>query len=421
MISSRRNLLKSVGLLGLVGAAPPARHAEAGSKGRNFYAELGVRPVLNFRGTHTVIGASKEWPELHEAMAEAARQYVVLDELQDKIGERLVRLIGSEDAMVTTGAAGAISLGTCASLTGSDTEKVRRLPDLAGMKNEVVIQKVHRNGYDHAVRNAGVKIVEIEHKDQLRQAVGPQTAMMYYLGGTTGDYAWETPVPLEECVTVSREVGFPVMVDAANMLPPWQNIQKLAALGIDLICISGGKHMRGPQCSGILAGRRDLIRAARLNSNPHSDSLGRPLKVGREEMIGVWLAAEKYAHLDFTALERQSFQQAEYLRQELSKIPGSEVSYEPHDRTRRVHRVVVRWDEKATGLTAEEVERQLMDGEPRIAVLRHHSGGLLFTVFMNDPGDEKQAARRMKEIFEQASPSRAPRSPKPRATSQRRA
>jgi hypothetical protein len=131
-------------------------------------------------------------------------------------------------------------------------------------------------------------------------------------------------------------------------------------------------------------------------------------------VIAVWLAAEKYAHLDFAALERQSFEQAEYLSRELSKIPGFEVSYEPHDRTRRVHRVVVRWDEKATVLTAEEVERQLMDGEPRIAVLRHDSGGLLFTVLMNDPGDEKQAARRMKEIFGQGSPGNAPRALKPR-------
>jgi L-seryl-tRNA(Ser) seleniumtransferase len=363
------------------------------------YQELGIEPVLNFRGTHTVIGASKEWPELHEAMGEAARHFVVLDELQDKIGERLAKLIGTEDAMVTTGAAGGITLGTCASLTGSDNEKVRRLPDLTGMKTEVVIQKVHRNGYDHAVRNAGVKIIDVESKEQLLNAVGPQTAMMYYLGGSTGDWAWETPVPLEECLAIAHKVGFPVLVDAANMLPPWDNLRKLAALGTDLLCTSGGKHLRGPQCSGILAGRKDLVRAARLNSSPHSDSLGRPLKVGREEMVGVYLAAEKYSRLDFAALERQSFEQAEFLSRELKRIPGMEVSYEPHDRTRRVHRVIARWDETKQKLTVKECEKQLMEGQPRIAVLTHNSGGLLFTVFMNDPGDERQAARRMKEIF----------------------
>ena len=142
-----------------------------------------------------------------------------------------------------------------------------------------------------------------------------------------------------------------------------------------------------------------MVRAARLNSNPHSDSLGRPLKVGREEMVGLYLAVEKYARLDFAALERQSFEQAEFLSRELKKIPGMEVSYEPHDRTRRVHRVIARWNEEALRLTSKECETLLIEGEPRIAVLTHKSGGLLFTVFMNDPGDEKQAARRMKEIF----------------------
>jgi L-seryl-tRNA(Ser) seleniumtransferase len=127
--------------------------------------------------------------------------------------------------------------------------------------------------------------------------------------------------------------------------------------------------------------------------------MGRPLKVGREEMIGVWLAAEKYAALDFAALERQSFEQAEYLSREFKKIPGLAVSYAPHDRTRRVHRVAVRWDEAALGLTTRECERQLLEGEPRIAVLRDGAQGFLFTVFMNDPGDERAAARRMKEIF----------------------
>jgi len=395
----RRSFLGSAGVASALNLWPLSKFSlAANTRPNNFYRQLGIRPVINFRGTHTVIGASKEWPELHEAMAEASRQFVVLDELQDKVGERLAHLIGCEDAMVTTGAAGAITVGTCACLTGSDSEKIRRLPDLAGMKSEVIIQKVHRNGYDHAVRNTGVRIVEVENKDQLVQAMNERTAMMYFLGGSSGDWAYETPVSLEACLEVGKKAGVPIMVDAANMLPPWDNISRLGALGTDLICISGGKHMRGPQCSGILAGRKDLVRAARLNSNPHSDSLGRPLKVGREEIVGVWLAAEKYAKLDFSALDRQSFEQAEYLTRELKRIPGLEISYAPHDRTRRVHRVVVQWDEQKMDLTAAQCEQQLMEGEPRIAALREGKG-LMFVLFMNDPGDEKLAARRMKEIF----------------------
>ena len=156
--------------------------------------------------------------------------------------------------------------------------------------------------------------------------------------------------------------------------------------------------MRGPQCSGILAGRKDLIAAARLNSSPHPDSAGRPLKVGREEMVGLCLAAEKYSRLDFAALDRQYARQAEYLAQELKKIPGVQVSYAPHDRTRRVYRVVASWDQQALGMTYDRCEAELLDGNPRIAVLRHHQA-IMFVLFMHEPGDEKIAARRMHEIM----------------------
>ena len=398
----RRGFLGSAAFASIVSAFRLPRLALGDARRRDVYAELGIRPVLNFRGTHTVVGASKEWPELHEAMAQASRQFVMLEELHDAVGERIAGLMGTEAAMVTTGAAGAITLGTCAALTGDDGGTIRRLPDLTGMKSEVIIQKVHRNGYDHAVRATGVRIVEVETRAQLEAAASERTAMLYFLGGSSGDWAYETPISLEECIAVGRKAGFPVLVDSANMLPPWENLRKLAAAGTDLIASSGGKHMRGPQCGGILAGRRDLIRAARLNSNPHSDSLGRGLKVGREEMIGVWLAAQKYSRLDFAAVDRQCQAQAEYLKRELEKIPGLQVASTPHDRTRRVHRLTVQWDEKALGLTASECDRRLLEGEPRVAVLRNQPQGLLITVFMNDPGDERAAARRFKEVFSSA-------------------
>ena len=398
MSITRRTLFSGGGLLGMW---PFSKLAAAPGKKADIYQQLGIRPVINLQGTMTTIGASKVWPEIHEAMAQASQHYVVLSELHDKIAERLSTLMNTEDAMVTTGAAGAIAIGTCGCMTGNDTAQIRRLPDLDGPPREVIIQKVHRNGYDHAVRSTGVKVVEVESADQLRSAFNDRTVMIYFLGGTSGDWAWETPVKIEECLEIAHKAKVPVMVDAANMLPPWENIRKLGALKVDLIALSGGKHMRGPQCSGILAGRRDLVRAARLNSSPYSDSHGRPMKVGREEMVGLWLACEKYAKLDFEAIDRQSFQQAEYLRNELNKIPGVKASFSPHDRTRRVHRVAVEWDEAETGLTRKEVDQQLMNGEPRISVYRH-SSGIMFTVFMNDPGDEKIAARRMKEIFSAA-------------------
>jgi L-seryl-tRNA(Ser) seleniumtransferase len=398
MTVSRRLLLKTATFASLIGALPSSLRAAA-RRPAKLYEELGIRPVVNFVGTHTTIGASKMWEDLHESAAQASREYVVLEELQDKIGDRLSALIGSEDALVTTGAAGAICLGTCAVLTGTDAQKIRRLPDLTDMKSEVVIQKVHRNGYDHAVRNTGVRLVEVESEQALIGAITDRTAMMYVLGGTSHDWTWETPVSLERCLEIMHRAGVPVMVDAANMLPPWENVRRLARMGVDLICISGGKHMRGPQCSGILAGRRELVRAAWLNSSPHSDSLGRPMKVGREEMVAAWLTVEKYSRLDFDAIDRECVRQAEYIERELSTMPGLTLERTPVDRTRNVRRVMIRWNEPALGKTTADVTRELMDGTPRIAVGRAPDQGIELTVFMNDPGDEKLAVKRLKEVF----------------------
>jgi L-seryl-tRNA(Ser) seleniumtransferase len=240
--------------------------------------------------------------------------------------------------------------------------------------------------------------VEVESEQALIDAIGEQTAMMYFLGGTSGDWRWETPVSLERCREITRRAGVPLMVDAANMLPPWDNVRRLASLGVDLICISGGKHMRGPQCSGILAGRRDLVQAAWLNSSPHSDSLGRPMKVGREEMVTTWLTVEKYSRLDFDAIDRQCVKQAEYLERELSAVHGLRVQRSPVDRTRNIRRVMVQWDEQTLKITGRDVERLLMEGEPRIAVGRAPQG-IELTVFMNEAGDEKVAVKRLREIF----------------------
>ena len=361
------------------------------------YEELGIRPVINFQGTMTTLGASKMAPEVNSAMAEASREYVMLGELHDTVAARLAKLCGTDSAMVTSGAAAAIALGTYGCLTGEDSDRVRRLPDLTGMKPEAVILKAHRNGYDHAVRSAGLKIVEAENREQLASALGARTAVMYYLGGTSHDWEWEQPVALEECVKLCRAAGVPLLVDAANMLPPWDNIHKLSALGVDLIAVSGGKHIRGPQSSGILAGRAPLIRAARMNSSPNSDSQGRGMKVNREEMIGLWMAVERYAKLDFAALDRECARQADYLSAEFRKL-GLKTEKAPFDRTRRVHRVRVSWEPGRWKHTPEEVERLLLAGDPRIAVLRHN-GVIEFTVLVNDPGDERIAASRMREIF----------------------
>ena len=392
-VTNRRRLMQAFA------AAWPFSRIAAAAVPQDVYSKLGIRPVINFQGTMTTLGASKMPPEVHAAMAEASREYVMLEEVKDKVGERIAKLAGTEAALVTSGAAGAIALATYAALTGTDQEKIHRLPDLTGMKKHAVIQKAHRNGYDHAVRSAGLKIIDVETKEELANALGPDTAIMYFLGGSSHDWQYETPIALADCVRLCKQSGVPLLVDAANMLPPWGNVPKVAAAGVDLLAVSGGKHIRGPQSSGILAGRRDLIQAAWLNSSPHSDSQGRGMKVNREEMIGLLTAIERYAKLDFDALDRECARQADYLIREFTKLKLKAEKL-PFDRTRRVHRVKVTWDEKATGITTKDAEASLRDGQPRIVVLRASGGkGFEFTCFMNEPGDEKIAARRMGEIF----------------------
>jgi D-glucosaminate-6-phosphate ammonia-lyase len=369
------------------------------SKSAGVYAGLGIRPVLNFQGPVTTIGAAKMLPEIQGPMAEAARDFAVLEEVKDAVGARIARMCGTEAALVTSGTCGSISLGTYACLTGEDAAKVKRLPDLEGMKSEVIIQKPHRNGYDHAVRSAGVKIIEVDSRDAFVNALGPRTAMVYYLGGTRGDWAWETPVPLAECVALSRKAGVPVLIDAANLLPSWDNIPRVVATGVDLVAFSGGKDIRGPQSSGVLAGRANLVRAAWLNSSPHSDSMGRAMKVNKEEMIGLLLAMERYVKLDFAAIDREFERQSDFTMKALERL-GLTVEKARFERLRRVHRVIATWDEAERGLTAAAVVEKLRDGEPRIAILAAPGGkGIEITFQMNDAGDEKHLVRRMREIF----------------------
>jgi len=392
--STRRAMLRRAGALSLW----PLRGATPTPSG--IYEELGVRPVINCMGSFTMIGASRKRPELDAFMAEASRHFVFIEELQEKVGERLAKLVGTESAMVTTGAAGAITLGTCACLTGEDSEKIRQLPDLAGMKSDVLIQKKHRNPFDHAIRNTGVRLVVVETPEQLVNAISGRTAMMYAFA-TFGEPPATDLIPFEVCVTACKKAGVPIMVDAANLIPPWDNVRRVAAMGTDLICISGGKHMCGPQCSGILAGRRDLIRAALLNSCPNEDALGRPLKVGREEIIGVWKAAERYASLDFKELERNCDAQARWLVTELGRIPGVTSGLAPYEPSRHLPRVIARWD-SSIRLTSAECLRLLLDGDPRIAALPDEPQGVRFAMFLGESGDEKLVARRMQEIFARA-------------------
>ena len=264
---SRRRFLENLSALPLVGgfvgaagagAAVPADAAglAAAANGRDYFKDLGVRPFINAAGTYTAMTASLMPPEVMDAINYASRHYVMLEELSEKVGERIAKLVQAEAAMVTSGAASALTLGTAAVLTGMDRQKMVDLPNLTGMKSEVIIQKSHRFGYDHAVRNCGVRLIEVETRDELERAVTPQTAMMLF-------YNNNNPVGQikdQEFVQLAKKHGVPTLNDAAADVPPVENLWKYTAMGFDLVAFSGGKGIRGPQSAGLLLGRKDLDR-----------------------------------------------------------------------------------------------------------------------------------------------------------------
>src|SRR5262252_3211839 len=290
---SRRRFLEIASGVPLVGslieagvtAAPAAPQPAA----RDYFRELGVRPFINAAGTYTAMTASLMPPEVMEAIAYASKQYVMLGELHDKVGARIATLLKCEGAMVTSGAASALTLGTAGVLTGSDPRKVVDLPNLAGMKTEVIIQKAHRFGYDHAVRNCGVRLVEVETREEMERAIGPRTAMMlfYNNNNTVGR------IRDREFVEIARKLDVPTLNDAAADVPPVENLWKYTQMGFDLVAFSGGKGLRGPQSAGLLLGRKDLIAAARLNAPPNGNTVGRGMKVNKEEMLGMLAAVER--------------------------------------------------------------------------------------------------------------------------------
>src|SRR5581483_6207032 len=360
------------------------------------YARLGVRTRINAKGTYTYLTGSLMPPEVSQAMEEAAQHYVHLVELQERVGERLARLLGVEAALVTSGAAGAITLGTAACVSGKDPEKILRLPDLQGMKSEVVIQKKHRNGYDHAIRNVGVRLVEVETEEELENAINEKTAMMYFLNAAQK----QGTIDLERWVEVGKRRGVPTFNDAAADVPPPSHLSDYNKMGFDLVAFSGGKALRGPQCAGLLLGRKDLIEAAMLNNNPYSDTIGRPLKVGKEEVVGMLVALERYLELDHELEWKNWEKRLDGMARVISSVPGVETGRFVPEVANHVPHMFVKWDEAALGLTKTECHRQLLEGEPSIEVLcEEYPQGLSVTPYMMTPREDMIVARRIKEVL----------------------
>jgi D-glucosaminate-6-phosphate ammonia-lyase len=363
------------------------------------YEELGVRTVINASGTLTRLGGSCMAPEVLAAMAEASRNYVRIEDLQEAAGRVIAGATGAESGYVTSGASAGLLLGTAACVAGLDLQKMERLPDTSapGTKNEVVVHRVHRNSYDHAIRTAGIKFVEVGHFGhpspgpirpyELESAINERTAMVFWpvMSGTVGRGA----LSLEETARIAHQRGVPVLVDAAAALPPASNLRRFISEGADLVVFSGGKALGGPQASGILAGRADLIRSVALQHQdmdvhpetwtwrhliaegqlpgPPLQGIGRPCKVGREEIAGLLTALRRYQQRDHGADLTRWQHMAQRMAEGLAGLPGVRPVYNDGSDSGRPN-VVLHLDEAALGKRVTEVVNQLAGGDPIVAV-----------------------------------------------------
>jgi L-seryl-tRNA(Ser) seleniumtransferase len=401
---TRRNLFRSGLLAALAGPVRAARSAEDAAK---VYTSLGLRPIINASGTYTHLGGSLMPAEVIEAMNDAAQNYVPIRELSRAAGARIAELTGNPGALVTTGAAGAIFVGTCACIAGSDPEKAKRLPFTDGMKNEIVLQKLHNTGWTRQCESAGGRVVEVEHKDELERAINGRTAMIYFLVADKhfGTYRDQLDAPggkisLEECIAVAKKTRIPLLIDAAAELPPVENLAGYTKMGADLVAFSGGKGLRGPQNAGLLVGRQDLIKIAETFQSPYS-GIGRDLKISKETYVGMVAAVERYVKVDHKKEWDSWKAQIEHMKSVIDKVPGVETGYVPGWVTNHVPRMWVKWDEKAFNFSREECFKALTEGEPSVVALRTPMGVTLVP-WMMAPGQEQIVARRVKEVLERA-------------------
>jgi uncharacterized pyridoxal phosphate-dependent enzyme len=406
---SRRKLLKgltSVPLLGgLAGSSLPFVAAlgapVAPAPRRDLFKELGLRTFINAAGTYTAMTASLMPDEVMETIQAASKEFVMLDEVQDKVGERIAQMCHAEAATVTSGCWSALVLGTAGVLTGTDPKKITKLPHLqyTGMKSEVIVQKSHNVGYVHALTNTGVFLVEVETREELEKAINERTAMMWFLN-------YNAPlgqIQHEDWVAVGKKHGIPTMIDMAADVPPVENLWKYNDMGFDLVCVSGGKAIRGPQSAGILMGRKDLITAARLHAPPRGGNIGRGMKVNKEEVLGMYVALERFINQDHAKVWKEWEAQVAHIAGALKKVAGVQTETFVPPIANHTPALRITWD-STVRLTTKELQEKLRQGNPSMEVVAGDTKNAInITVFMLKPGQEKIVAKRLAEELTRAS------------------
>ncbi len=392
MKPTRRRLLQAAALSPAVAAA--ATTNVSATSPSSLYASLGVKPVINGVGVVTVLGGSIMPPEVTRAMEEASRFFIPLPELEKKVGARIAELLKAPGAMVTCGAASAISVGTAACLSQGDPAKLRQLPSRDGIRYEVIQQKTHRSGYEHQMELCGAKIVPVETRQELDAAINEKTGMMFFLNKAEPN----GQIKRDEFIKVAKERGIPTLNDAASDATPKENLFAYTKQGFDLVIFSGGKALRGPQSSGLLLGRKDLIDAALPAMSPFG-GIGRGMKVGKEELCGLLAAVERYLKVDHQAEYRELDARVGSIRGALKGVSGVETERHIPVIANEVPHVIVKWDESARRLTSQQVVEKLLASDPPIHVQRPGQGQLLISVWMMRGDEHKIVGKRLQEIF----------------------
>jgi uncharacterized pyridoxal phosphate-dependent enzyme len=395
-MSSARDLFASAASASPASGTGAAKISGFGASG-NVYEELGVTTVINGQGTMTVLGGSLARPEVEAVMALAGQHFCSIPDLEVSAGKRIAEMLKLPDgytALVTSGAAAAMQSGLAGILTGDNPKFIEQLPDLTGMKSEVIIQKSHRNPFDHQLRATGAKLVVIETTDELRKAVNPQTAMLHFsnFANASGQ------IKVDEWAKLGKELNIPTFIDAAADTPPVSHLWDYANMGYDLSAFSGGKAIRGPQCAGLLIGRKDLVANALLNNSPHEDTLGRCAKVGKEEIIGMVKALELYLKEDHEGLNKEWQRRLESISAQLTRIPGVTTTYSVPDIANHVPHMSIKWDPAHISLDPRDASKTLRGGKPSI-VVESNPNGLGMNSFMLKPGEEKIIAEHLVQLF----------------------
>ena len=407
---NRRSFLGSLGVVAGSVVTPRRLFAWKASPGvsgfgksGNPYDELGVTTVINCQGTMTMLGGSVIRPELEAVMAQAGRHFVRMPDLEVAAGKRIAEMLKLPEgytALVTSGAAAAMQSGLAGILTGDNETFIRQIPDLSGMKSEVIIQKSHFNPFDHQLRTTGVKLIEVESRDDLRQAITPRTAMMHFSNFANS----QGQIKVDEWVKLAKEYKVPCMNDAAADTPPVSHLWDYANMGYDLITFSGGKAIRGPQCAGMLIGRKDLVAYALLNNSPHEDTIGRSQKVGKEEIVGMVKALELYLNEDHDALAKEWQERLEFISRQITKVPGVSTSFFVPEIANHVPHMRIVLDPAKISVTPKEVSQMLKDSKPSIVIsVGEEQPGLGMNSFMLQPGEDKIVANQLVRVLREHS------------------